>query len=57
MAKTHQVDGNQLTLLQNGAVYFSQLCADIDAARSFICLETYIFAADQTGRMVSDALQ
>ncbi|MDO8206460.1 MAG: cardiolipin synthase ClsB [Gallionella sp.] len=57
MSDTHQVDGIQLTLLQNGAAYFPQLCADIDVARSTIYLETYIFAADQTGRRVSDALQ
>ncbi|MFA6921829.1 MAG: cardiolipin synthase ClsB [Gallionella sp.] len=55
--KAHQVDGNRLTLLQNGAQYFPQLCADIDAARSFIYLETYIFSADVTGSLVSLALQ
>lgn len=53
----HQVDGNQLTLLQSGAGYFPRLCADIDTARQFIFLETYIYAADEAGRMVSDALQ
>jgi cardiolipin synthase len=52
-----QVSGNQLTLLQNGTAYFPQLCADIDAAQHSIYLETYIFAPDQTGRMVADALQ
>lgn len=57
MNSRHQVAGNQLTLLQNGAAYFPQLCADIDAARRSIYLETYIFAADETGRMVADALQ
>ena len=53
----HQVDGEQLQLLQNGAAYFPQLCADIDAAQHSIYLETYIFAADETGRRVADALQ
>jgi cardiolipin synthase len=53
----HQVDGEVLTLLKNGAAYFPQLCADIDAAQHFIYMETYIFHADETGRMVSDALQ
>ncbi|MDP1593329.1 MAG: cardiolipin synthase ClsB [Gallionella sp.] len=53
----HQVDGNQLTLLQNGAVYFPQLCADIDAAQSFIYLEAYIFSDDETAYKVSEALQ
>ncbi|NNM80687.1 MAG: cardiolipin synthase ClsB [Gallionella sp.] len=57
MNQTHQVAGNQLTLLQNGAEYFPQLCADIDAARHSIHLETYIFAADQAGRTVADALR
>lgn len=55
--KAHQVDGNRLTLLQNGAQYFPRLCADIDAAQSFIYLETYIFSADMTGSLVSQALQ
>lgn len=57
MSDSHQVDGQQLTLLQNGAAYFPQLCADIDAAQSFIYLETYIFSADEAGRIVSQALQ
>lgn len=57
MKQTHQVAGNQLTLLQNGAEYFPQLCADIDVARHSIHLETYIFAADQAGRSVADALR
>jgi cardiolipin synthase len=57
MSEMHQVNGNQLTLLQNGATYFPQLCADIDACKSFIYLETYIFSADEAGRQVSDALQ
>lgn len=57
MSINRQVAGNQIMLLQNGAEFFPQLCADIDAARHSIYLETYIFAADQTGRMVADALQ
>ena len=44
-------------LLQNGTDFFPLLCADIDAAQHSIYLETYIFAADETGRMVSQALQ
>ena len=44
-------------LLRNGAEYFPRLCADIDAAKSFIYLETYIFSADETGSLVSLALQ
>ena len=57
MTDSHHVAGNQLMLLQNGAAFFPQLCADIDAAQHSICLETYIFAADETGRMVANALQ
>lgn len=57
MTNVHQVAGNQLLLLKNGMEYFPQLCADIDAARHSIYLETYIFAADETGRMVADALR
>jgi cardiolipin synthase len=57
MNAAHQISGNQLTLLQSGTEYFPQLCADIDTAQHSIYLETYIFAADRTGRMVADALQ
>ena len=57
MTEEQLVAGNQLTLLQNGADYFPQLCADIDAAQQSVALETYIFAADQTGHLISSALQ
>lgn len=57
MKRIHQVGGEQLMLLQDGVQFFPQLCADIDAAQHFIHLETYIFAADATGRMVADALR
>ncbi|MDD2915442.1 MAG: cardiolipin synthase ClsB [Gallionella sp.] len=57
MTGSHTIAGNRLTLLQNGTAFFPQLCADVDAAQHSIYLETYIFAADQTGRMVADALQ
>jgi cardiolipin synthase len=56
MSNVHLVDGNRLTLLQNGGAYFPQLCADIDACRSFVYLETYIFANDATARQICDAL-
>lgn len=55
--ESHQVAGNRITLLQNGTEYFPQLCAEIDAAQHSVYLETYIFAADETGRIVADALQ
>jgi cardiolipin synthase len=57
MSGRHQVAGNQLMLLQNGTAFFPQLRADIDAAQHSVYLETYIFAADETGRMISAALQ
>jgi len=57
MTSVHRVAENQLMLLQNGAEFFPQLCADIDAAQHSVYLETYIFAADETGRMVAAALQ
>lgn len=56
MSGVHEVAGNRLMLLKNGAEYFPQLCADIDAAQHSIYMETYIFAADATGRMIADAL-
>lgn len=57
MNRTFHIGRNKLTLLQNGTRFFPQLCADIDAAQHFVYLETYIFAADETGRLVSQALQ
>jgi len=50
------VSGNRLRLLQNGAEYFPALVAAIDAARSEVFLETYIFNADPSAAMVRDAL-
>lgn len=57
MNRTFQIGRNKLMLLQNGTRFFPQLCADIDAAQHFVHLETYIFEADETGRLVSQALQ
>jgi cardiolipin synthase len=50
------VDGNRLALLRNGEQYFPALVAAIDAAREEVFLETYIFADDETGSLVADAL-
>jgi cardiolipin synthase len=50
------LDGNRLTLLRNGEQYFPALVAAFDAARTEIFLETYIFADDETGSLVADAL-
>jgi len=50
------VGGNRLTLLRNGVQYFPALVAALDAAREEVFLETYIFADDETGSLVTDAL-
>jgi cardiolipin synthase len=50
------VGGNQVRLLRNGSEAFPAWIAAIDAARSRISLEMYIFADDNTGRSVADAL-
>ena len=57
MSSTHQVDGHTLTLLRNGEEYFPRLITAIDGATRSIYLETYIYAADATGRKVADALR
>lgn len=50
------VPGNRLSLLRNGEEYFPALVSALDAARREIFLETYIFADDQTGSLIADAL-
>jgi cardiolipin synthase A/B len=50
------VGGNRLTLLKNGEQYFPALAAAIDAAREEVFLESYIFADDETGSLIADAL-
>jgi len=50
------VGANRLTLLKNGEQYFPALVAAIDGARAEVFLETYIFADDQTGSLIADAL-
>jgi cardiolipin synthase len=48
--------GNRITALETGAEYFPALIAAIDAARAEVRLESYIFANDETGRAVTNAL-
>jgi cardiolipin synthase len=48
--------GNRLTLLRNGEQYFPALVEAIDAARAEVFLESYIYASDQTGSLIADAL-
>ena len=57
MANTHLIAGHTLTLLRNGEEYFPRLIAAIDAAQNFVYLETYIYAADISGSLVSAALK
>jgi cardiolipin synthase len=49
-------EGNQLTLLHSGGDFFPALISVIDAAKTEIYLETYIFSEDMTGMLVHDAL-
>src|SRR5512139_878548 len=50
------VSGNRLRLLQGGADFFPALIAAIDAARTEVHLETYIFNPDASAAAVRDAL-
>jgi cardiolipin synthase len=57
MNLAREVSGNQLTLLRNGGEYFPRLLAAIHAARHSIYIETYIYAADKSGRQLKEALE
>ncbi|MES2353377.1 MAG: cardiolipin synthase ClsB [Pseudomonadota bacterium] len=48
--------GNAITLLESGTEYFPALEAAILNAQREVYLETYIFADDETGRRIADAL-
>ncbi|MEO7760933.1 MAG: cardiolipin synthase ClsB [Casimicrobiaceae bacterium] len=48
--------GNCVRLLQCGAEFFPALEEAIDAAREDVYLETYIYADDASGRLISSAL-
>jgi cardiolipin synthase A/B len=50
------LNGNEITLLRNGAEFFPAIIAAIDRARASIFLESYIFASDVTGVAVAAAL-
>ena len=56
MSRVHEVSGHQLTLLCNGAEYFSRLQDAMQAAQHSIYLEAYIFASDEVGQLLKDAL-
>jgi cardiolipin synthase A/B len=51
------IDGNALTLLQNGEQFFPALISEIRSAVSSIHIETYIYVEDQIGLEVSAALR
>jgi cardiolipin synthase len=56
--RSHPVlrDGHQIKLLQGGADFFPELIRALDAARSHIQLETYIFDFHGDGALVAAAL-
>jgi cardiolipin synthase len=53
----HFVSGNQLSLLQNGAMFFPALEAAIREAQQEVFLETYIFKNDVIGMRIAAALE
>src|SRR5437667_11772513 len=48
--------GNRIELLRNSGEFFPALTAAIESAEREIWLETYIFADDEAGRAIADAL-
>jgi len=56
-AVTRIIPHNQITLLQNGEAYFPAIEAALDRAVHEIYLESYIFANDNTGRRIAEALR
>jgi cardiolipin synthase len=56
MRAVNFISHNDVTLLHCGAQYFPALKAAIESATREIYLETYIFADDDTGRMIEAAL-
>jgi cardiolipin synthase len=50
------VDHNDITLLESGVAFFPALIAALDAAQHEVLFETYIFAEDDTGIAVREAL-
>jgi cardiolipin synthase A/B len=53
---TEFVGGNQFSLLDSGTEYFPELEAEIDKASRQIFLQVYIFADDDVGRRIANAL-
>ncbi|MEI7843251.1 MAG: cardiolipin synthase ClsB [Gallionellaceae bacterium] len=57
MTMLHEIASHRLTLLKSGEEYFPRLLAAIHSAKKSIYLETYIWAADETGRHLKEALE
>lgn len=51
-----QVGAHRIALLRDGEQAFPAMLAAIRAARSYVCLETYILRDDATGRRFGEAL-
>ena len=49
-------EGNAVTVFTDGASKFEALAADLEKARTSICLQYYIFADDNTGLRIADIL-
>ena len=56
MAKTYDVDGNRLALLIEGPERLEALVALIDGAKTSLKLLYYIYADDEAGQRVHNAL-
>ena len=57
--KSHSIlrDGHQIKLLKGGAEFFPELIRALEAARSHVQLETYIFDFHGDGAQVAAALE
>src|SRR3979409_2303694 len=51
-----EVDGHQMTLFEESPPLIAAMVDDINAAKSRVWMETYIFADDAAGNAVADAL-
>ena len=49
--------GNRLELLKNGEEAYPAMLEAIGQAKRMVCLSTYIFRGDDTGRAFADALE
>ena len=49
-------DGNQIKLLRNGTEYFPALASAILSAKRVVHLQTYIYALDETGVLIGNAM-